>query len=72
MAKAKNQTSRGQKEDRARRVADRIPIVEVTAPDGSKSLWVAAVARDHAVAAVAPMARDRAASNALIATAPIR
>jgi hypothetical protein len=53
MEKAKKQTSRGQKEDRARRVADRIPIVEVTAPDGSKSLWVAAVARDHAVAAVA-------------------
>jgi hypothetical protein len=52
MAKAKKQTSRGQKEDRAR-LADRIPIVEVTAPDGSKSLWVAAVARDHAVAAVA-------------------
>ena len=52
MAKAKKQTSRGQKEDRARRT-DRIPIVEVTAPDGSKSLWVAAVARDHAVAAVA-------------------
>ena len=52
MAKAKNQTSRGQKEDRAR-LTDGIPIVEVTAPDGSKSLWVAAVARDHAVAAVA-------------------
>jgi hypothetical protein len=52
MAKAKKQTSRGQKEDRAR-LADRIPIVEVTAPDGGKSLWVAAVARDNAVAAVA-------------------
>ena len=51
MAKAKKQTSRGQKEDRAR-LADGIPIVEVTAPDGSKSLWVAAVARDNAVAAV--------------------
>ena len=50
MAKAKKQTSR--KEDRAR-LADGIPIVKVTAPDGSNSLWVAAVARDHAVAAVA-------------------
>jgi hypothetical protein len=35
------------------RRADGIPIVEVTAPDGSKSFWVAAVARDDAVAAVA-------------------
>jgi hypothetical protein len=52
MAKAKKQTSRGQKDDRAR-LADGIPIVEVTAPDGSKSLWAAAVARDNAVAAVA-------------------
>ena len=52
MAKVKKQTSRGQKEDRAQ-LADGIPIVEVTAPDGSKSLWVAAVARDNAVAAVA-------------------
>ncbi len=52
MAKAKKQTSRGRKEDRAR-LAGGIPIVEVTAPDGSKSLWVAAVARDNAVAAVA-------------------
>jgi hypothetical protein len=52
MAKAKKQTSRGQNEDRAR-LADRIPIVKVTAPDGSESLWVAAVARDNAVAAVA-------------------
>ena len=51
MAKETNQP-REQKEDRARRT-DRIPIVEVTAPDGSKSLWVAAVARDNAVAAVA-------------------
>ncbi len=50
MAKAKKQTSR--KEDRAR-LADGIPIVKVTAPDGSNSLWVAAVARDNAVAAVA-------------------
>ena len=49
---AKKQTRRGQKEDGAR-LADEIPIVEVTAPDGSKSLWVAAVARDNAVAAVA-------------------
>jgi hypothetical protein len=40
-----------QKEDRAWR-ADRIPIVEVTAPDASKSLWAAAVAPDDAVAAV--------------------
>jgi hypothetical protein len=48
MEKAKEQTSRGQKEDHAR-----LPIVEVTAPDGSKSLWVAAVARNNAVAAVA-------------------
>ncbi len=52
MAKAKKQTSRRQKEDRAR-LADRIPIVQVTAPDGNKSLWVAAVARDNAAAAVA-------------------
>ena len=52
MAKAKKQTSRGQTEDRAR-LADGIPIVKVTAPDGSESLWVAAVARDNAVAAVA-------------------
>jgi hypothetical protein len=52
MEKAKEQTSRGQKEDHAR-LADGIPIVEVTAPDGSKSLWVAAVARNNAVAAVA-------------------
>ena len=52
MAKAKKQTSRRQKEDRAR-LADGIPIVKVTAPDGSESLWVAAVARDNAVAAVA-------------------
>jgi hypothetical protein len=51
MAKETNQP-REQKEDRAQRT-DRIPIVEVTAPDGSKSLWVAAVARDNAVAAVA-------------------
>ena len=53
MAKAKKQISRRQKEDRARRVADGIPVVEVTAPDGSKSLWAAAVARDNAVKAVA-------------------
>jgi hypothetical protein len=53
MEKAKEQTSRGLKEDHARRVADRMPIVEVTAPNGSKSLWVAAVARNNAVAAVA-------------------
>jgi hypothetical protein len=52
MAKAKKQTSRRQKDDRAR-LADGIPIVQVTAPDGSKSLWAAAVARDNAVAAVA-------------------
>jgi hypothetical protein len=45
MAKAKKQTSRRQKDDRAR-LADAIPIVVVTAP-------VAAVARDNAVAAVA-------------------
>src|ERR1700680_1893133 len=51
MAKKTHQP-REQKEDRARRT-DRIPIVEVTAPDGSKSLWAAAVARDAAVAAVA-------------------
>ena len=29
-----------------------LPLVEVTAPDGSKSLWVAAVAPENAVAAV--------------------
>jgi len=49
--KAKKQTSRGQKERRPR--ADGIPIVVVTAPDGRKSLWLAAVPRDNAVAAVA-------------------
>ena len=42
---------RGQKEDRAQ-LADGLPIVKVTAPDGSQSLWVAAVAPDNAVAAV--------------------
>ena len=47
---AKKQTSRGQKERRVR--ADGIPIVVVTSPDGRKSLWLAAVARDNAVAAV--------------------
>jgi hypothetical protein len=31
---------------------NRVPMVEVTAPDGSKSLWVAAVAKANAVAAV--------------------
>jgi hypothetical protein len=51
ISKAKKQTSRGQKERRGR--ADGIPIVVVTAPDGRKSLWLAAVARDNAVAAVA-------------------
>ena len=40
-----------QNEERAR-PADRIPIVEVTAPDGRKSLWAAAVPPDDAVAAV--------------------
>jgi hypothetical protein len=29
-----------------------MPLVEVTAPDGSKSLWVAAVSEASAVAAV--------------------
>jgi hypothetical protein len=29
-----------------------MPLVEVTAPDGNKSLWVAAVAKANAVAAV--------------------
>jgi hypothetical protein len=48
---AKKQTSGGQKERRAR--TDGIPIVLVTAPDGRKSLWLAAVAPDDAVAAVA-------------------
>ena len=33
-------------------VPTRWPIVEVTAPDGGKSLWVAAVHPDNAVAAV--------------------
>ena len=33
-------------------VRKKIPIVEVTAPDGSKSLWVAAVAKANAVATV--------------------
>jgi hypothetical protein len=30
----------------------KIPVVEVTAPDGSKSLWAAAVPHDAALAAV--------------------
>jgi hypothetical protein len=34
-------------------VDDKIPIVEVIAPDGSKSLWAAAVAPESAVAVVA-------------------
>jgi hypothetical protein len=33
-------------------VRTKIPIVEVIAPDGQKSLWVAAVAKADAVAAV--------------------
>ena len=33
-------------------VRTKIPLVEVTAPDGGKSLWVAAVAKADAVAAV--------------------
>jgi len=33
-------------------VRTKIPIVEVIAPDGQKSLWVAAVAKAKAVAAV--------------------
>ena len=34
------------------KVRTKIPIVEVIAPDGQKSLWVAAVAKANAVAAV--------------------
>jgi hypothetical protein len=34
------------------KVHTKIPIVEVIAPDGQKSLWVAAVAKANAVAAV--------------------
>jgi hypothetical protein len=34
-------------------VRTKIPMVEVTAPDGAKSLWVAVVAQADAVAAVA-------------------
>jgi hypothetical protein len=33
-------------------VRNRIPLVEVTAPNGQKSLWVAAVEDANAVAAV--------------------
>jgi hypothetical protein len=33
-------------------VRTKIPMVEVIAPDGQKSLWVAAVAKANAVAAV--------------------
>jgi hypothetical protein len=33
-------------------IRTKIPIVEVIAPDGQKSLWVAAVAKGNAVAAV--------------------
>jgi hypothetical protein len=36
----------------AKRVRTKIPVVEVIAPDGRKSLWVAAVAKANAVAAV--------------------
>ena len=36
----------------AKRVRTKIPMVEVIAPGGQKSLWVAAVARANAVAAV--------------------
>ena len=36
----------------AKRVRTKIPVVEVIAPDGQKSLWVAAVAKANAVAAV--------------------
>ena len=36
----------------AKRVRTKIPMVEVIAPNGQKSLWVAAVARANAVAAV--------------------
>jgi hypothetical protein len=35
-----------------RKVHTKIPIVKVIAPDGQKSLWVAAVAKANAVAAV--------------------
>jgi hypothetical protein len=31
----------------------KLPLVEATAPDGAKSLWVAAVAQHQAIAAVA-------------------
>ena len=31
----------------------KLPLVEATAPDGTKSLWVAAVAQEDAVATVA-------------------
>jgi hypothetical protein len=34
------------------KVRTKIPMVEVIAPDGQKSLWVAAVAKVNAVAAV--------------------
>jgi hypothetical protein len=33
-------------------IGDQVPMVEVIAPDGRKSLWVAAVAKADAVAAV--------------------
>jgi hypothetical protein len=33
-------------------IGDPVPMVEVIAPDGRKSLWVAAVAKADAVAAV--------------------
>ena len=47
MARTEKQVSRQQRER-----PDGMPVVQVTAPDGRKSLWVAAVARDKAVAAV--------------------
>ena len=49
----KKRTGRASRRSTAARRTDRIPIVEVTAPDGRKSLWAAAVAQDAAVAAVA-------------------
>jgi hypothetical protein len=35
-----------------RTVCAKIPMVQVTSPDGTKSLWIAAVERARAVAAV--------------------
>ena len=50
-------------------VRTKIPMVEVTAPDGGKSLWVAAVAKARAVAAVTGVLPANYVARTLTATA---